>query len=223
MSRAGSALVAFVVIGLWSCATVPRPSDPQRTGIGISVTIRAPIAIFTRSAERIYFVRAEGGKDPYSQPNLLVSNFVRGTHVYLLDIPPGRYVAVAAWFAASAPGQSGEFITLFARDVIKLTDMTLPPGSVGFMGEYVLDTAGGLKRVDDAQLHYFSLFEPGARTISAIGRSGRYYYAGSLHESKRDPDSQRRFLGKALEHLEGGGWTDAVRRSLGQTAGSPRP
>lgn len=222
MSRAGSALVAFAVIGLWGCATVPRPSDPQRAGVGISVTIRAPIAIFTRGAAKIYFVRVEGGTDPYLQENLLVSNYAQGGHVYLLDIPPGRYVAVAAWFPASAPGQSGEFVTVFARDVIKLTDMTLAPGSVRFMGEYVLDTAGGLKGADDAQLHYLSLFEPGARTIRPIMRYGNYY-AGSLRESRRDPDSERRFLGKALEHLESSGWTTAVRRSLEQAAGSPRP
>lgn len=223
MSRIGSALVVFAAIGLCGCATVPRPSDAQRAGIGISVTIRAPIAIFTRSAARIYFVRVEGGTDPYLQENLLVSNYAQGGYVYLLDISPGRYAAVAAWFAASAPGQSGESVTVFARDVIKLTDTTVAPGSVRFMGEYVLDTAGGLKGADDAQLHYLSLFEPGTRTMSPIMRSGKYYYAGSLRGSKRDPDSQRRFLGKALEHLESSGWTDAIRRSLEQAAGSPRP
>lgn len=226
MTRIGNALVVFAAIGLYGCATVPTvptPSDSRRAGIGISITIRAPAAIFTVSAARIYFVRVEGGPDTYLQENLLVSNYAHGGYVYLLDIPPGRYVAVAAGSPSSATGQRGESVTVFARDVIKLTDTTVAPGSVTFAGEYVLDTAGGLKAADDAQLHYLSLFEPGARTISPIMRSGKFYYAGSLRESKRDPDSQRRFLSKALEDLESGGWTAAVRRALEQGAGSPRP
>jgi hypothetical protein len=236
MNKAKTIFIAFVLFGWVGCATVPppKPLDPQSAVIGISVKTRAPIKTFTDKPNVVYFINAEQGEDVYTQGNFIRSNYAKGGQVYLLNLKPGHYAAVGCYkrIIGASPDDSGicsEGITnttFFPKELIKLTEVTVAPGTIAFMGKYVIDTSTGLKDADDAQLHYAQLIWPGALlSYSAVGTAimvvlpvfterCEYAYKGSLHEEKCDKRAEIGFLDNALEHFKGTGWINIIQKRM---------
>lgn len=225
MSILKTTSVALALLALSACAGVPppRPLDSQSAAIGISVSLKAPIRLFSRAPDWIYFVKVEREEDLYTQgQQYRLSNYVEGDHVYLLNAPPGRYVAVAASYRTQTQkGATKEFTTFFSKELIKLTEVTAAPGTIVFMGKYVVNTSAGLTDADDAQLHYFHLVAPNALigpgvtagVLSAMF-SGEFFYRGMLAEGTRDKKAEDQFLGKAIEDLREGGWSAMIQQRL---------
>jgi hypothetical protein len=200
----------FVIFGLLGCATTlppPKPLDHQMGGIGISLKTRPPVKIVTQKPDRVYFVKLhEGTESSLIQSSVMASNYVKGDYIYLLNAPPGRYVAVAATrsqFVVSL-GKT-DYATYFPKELIKLTEVTVKPGSVVFMGEFIVDQSVGLKGCDDVQLHYYRLLAPGAENRIMFGD---YHYRGSLYRAHQDKAAYDQYLIKAKEHLGDTGWAE---------------
>lgn len=226
--------VALALLALSACAGVPppRPLDSQSAAIGISVSLKAPIRLFSSAPDRIYFVKVEREEDLYTQgQQYTLSNYVEGDHVYLLNAPPGRYVAVAAarkqpvqrmsGGTLMATGEEHEYTTFFSKEIIKLTEVTAAPGTIVFMGKYVVNTSAGLTDADDAQLHYFHLVAPNALIGPGVAAgvlsamfSGEFFYRGMLAEGTRDKQAEDQFLGKAIEDLREGAWSAMIQQRL---------
>lgn len=215
--------VALALLSASSCAGLPppRPLDSQGTAIGISVTFKVPIRLFSNAPDRIYFVKVEREEDFYTQGQYVLSNYVKGDRVYLLNTPPGRYVAVAAFRRSTTQqGAAEEFTTFFSMELIKLTEVTAASGTIVFMGEYEVQQST-LTDADDAQLHYAGLIAPNAVLGSGVAAqvlslifSGEAFYKGTLVEAKRDKGSEGQFLAKAMEDLREGGWSAMIQQRL---------
>ena len=219
-------LIALVVTSLPACESLPAPApmDETSSGIGIRVKTRAPIKLFSNKPDRVFFIRLpEGGRSPYTTDQLIASNYLKGEYVYLLNVPPGRYAAVATSRTQSGspfapPTEGGVSVTLsvgrtnyttfFSEELIKQTEVTVGPASIAFAGEFVIDTTVGLKGAEDVQLHYFRLLAPGAENRSGLAAifSGDYHYRGSLHDVRKDQEATQRFLKKTREYLGEAGW-----------------
>lgn len=116
-----------------------------------------------------------------------------------------------------------EYTTFFPKELIKLTEVTVAPATIAFMGEYVVDQSVGLEDADDCQLHYAGLISPSAFTGTAkmvllpvLTGYGDYYYKGSVHEEHCDREAEIRFLTNALEDFKDTEWTNIIQRRLGE-------
>lgn len=208
--------VALALLALMGCATgLPTRSGPDRGGIGISVQVRPPngLVIFTRASQRVYFVRLDGEKGPFTQDQFILSNYSAEGWVYLLDAPPGRYAAVASVFSRLRK----EYVTIFSKQLIEATAVTVSPGAMAFMGEHFLRASSGFDDADSAQRHYLKVIWPSAFTATAP--TAVTFYVGSAFETKRDQETEIRFLNTATGHFQGTEWNGLLDRLTGGLKG----
>jgi hypothetical protein len=240
-------ITAFMIFGLVGCATLPAPEllDPQRAVIGISVKTRVPLLKFPDRPDMVYFIKGDEGEDLYTQgsESLIQSNNLEGGYVYLLNAEPGRYAAVACYLEKETEQGTYEYWTFFPEEMIKLTEVLVAPGTIAFMGEYVVDKSWGFKDLDNAQLQYFQLIAPHAmpalETYPQTEKSGEHtevgfltkvlehirasawkmathesYFKGSLHKNKCDKQAEIQFLTNALKHFEGADWINIIEKRI---------
>lgn len=224
-------LTAFALAG---CATIPppRPYASDSAAIGISVKLRAPIRIFSSNADMVYFIKIDEEGDLYNQERFIRSNHLKDGQVYFLNLKPGRYAAVASYqiksvtrmnpYTGQMSGRTqSEYTTFFPEELIKLTEVLVEPGTIKFVGRYVVDQTTGFQEADNAQLHYFQLIAPGAYfqptttlLLSMLSGHGDYYYTGSLHEEHCDKEDEIEFLTNALKHFKDSDWLNSIQKRL---------
>ncbi len=220
----------FAIAVLSACAgplPAPTPQDGASAGIGVLVKTRAPIKLFSGKVDSVMFVRLEGNdSSQYISTQPIASNYNKDGYIYLLNAPPGRYVAVAAFrsqaSAPTAPTGGGvtvtvnpgdtDYTTYFSRDLVKATEVTVEPGRIVFMGEFIVDTSTKFENADDVQSHYFRLISPGVENRNKfLGlMSGDYHYTGTLHEVNQDDEAREEFLATTRENLSEAGWLTAI-------------
>ncbi len=214
MRRTKIVLTGVVLLLLSACNSL-RPAEPVDSNssvIGIAVKTRYPIILFSHNANHVYFVRLEDGSNPYTATKLLPSNYVKGRYIYLLNAEPGQYVAVAS--LKTDPMAAIAYSSYFSEDLIKLTEITIPAASIKFMGEYVVDLSMDMKDADSAQLHYYRLLDQMRDAVALRELVVDYTYQGSLHDSKRDSESEARFLTAVQKHLGDTGWSEIISRRV---------
>ena len=228
MQRLGARAVLLAIL-LGGCATaqpVPEPSQPQSSGIGIEVKLRAPIGIFSNKPDSVYFTEI-GTENALLQKQIFRSNYAKDGRVYLLNAPPGTYVAVAAFFfkqgapraAPQSPGVtlsagplSGGYTTYFSKDIVERTKVTVRESQFAFMGGYVVDQSAGLDGADAVQAHYKDVVAPRATTNTILmGLSGDIHYRGALNESMNDEQARSQFLNNAKGDLAGSTWAARLK------------
>ena len=170
-------LATVFLLVLSACVTLPPPPGPedsQSAAIGISLVIRPHLRLFGLADQKtdmtVYFIRLneeKGAPDSFLQTTLYRSNYTHGNQVYLLNATPGRYAAVVVFFERTkqspppvpgtprvVPDPPWELWTYLSEDVIRQTEVTVPPGAIRYMGDFVIDNAVGMKNADEAQEYY---------------------------------------------------------------------
>jgi hypothetical protein len=231
MTKGLAIMLGLTMFGLSACAGVPPPAplDSQSAALGISVKLKAPIELFSRYPDRVYFVRVDKDDDVYTASQIIPSNYVKGDYVYLLNAAPGRYVAVASFLEQrSQTGRSNTFTTFFSEEVIKRTQTVVTPGTMAFMGKYVLGTSGSFDEADNAQLHYFHSLAPNAMvgtgvmaSMLSVLTSGAAYYRGVLKEEHKETPAEKSFLATSAESFKGTGWGDRLQKRLDELSMHP--
>ncbi len=220
--------VTFIAIVLGGCATtqpIPELSQPQSSGFGIEVTLKAPIGIFSAKPDQIYFARIDGDGSILQQ-QIIRSNYSKDGRAYFLNAQPGTYVAVAAFFArAGAPagppspgfsitvgtGRSG-YTTYFSKELVEHTKVTVRENDFVFMGSYLVDQSVGLDGVDEVQTHYKNVIAPGAATgILLMGLRGDVHYRGTMLERRSDEQARNEFFRNAKDDLAGSAWATRIK------------
>jgi len=208
---AGSIVIAIAVGG---CATQPIPglSQPQSSGLGIDVTLTAPVGIFSNRPTQMYFAKIDG-EGGILQQSIIRSNYVKDGRAYLLNAQPGAYVAVAAFFSRAAPGAPlSRYTTYFSKELVDQTRVMIGANDFAFMGSYVVGQSVGLAEADAVQTHYQNVVAPGATTGGFLHlMSGDYHYRGTLVERKNDEQTRNEFVRNAKEDLAGSGWTARLK------------
>src|SRR5574341_654760 len=204
--------LVLAALALAGCATaLPPRSGPERGGIGISVRVRPPtiIPFISRLSEQVYFARMDGARGLFSQDTPVLSNDSAGIWVYLLDVPPGRYAAVASVY--SRDQDKRKYITVFSKELIEATLVTVSPGAMAFMGEHLVDASSNVREAEAVQRHYWDFIAPSAGPrFLGISPNAPTVFLGSPLESSRDPRTEARFLRDAADHFQGTEWAGLV-------------
>ena len=195
----------LLATGLVRAETVPLPTpDPERGSIGI--TVRALQRSDGRpkivSAVEVFFVKLRSGQDSRRAVDVTRSTFARRDRVFLLNAEPGRYAAVAAVLPASS-GQRVGSRAYFSSDLIPMTEVTVAPGQLVFMGEFVLNLSTRFRALDRAQAHYFDLIVPDVdqRSAEARERRARVSHRAWLRRAERDLKSSDDFWKYAVDKV----------------------
>lgn len=106
--------------------------------------------------------------------------------------------------------------TYFSRDMIRNSTVEAVPGTITFMGDYVVVRDRAISQGDGAQRHFHPLENP--KLLDYLGMEVIQTQVSASRsvelEFRRDKDAELKFLSAALVDLGGTGWESAVRRSL---------
>ncbi|MCH7479609.1 MAG: hypothetical protein IIA14_16100 [SAR324 cluster bacterium] len=220
-TRTVTALALVAVFALASCAQPQKPADVESSVIGVALR-------FQGVAERIddvYFVRLGGTDRVRGHFPRLRSNFRQGNRFYLLNVPPGRYAAVAA--SKMDPGTvvcarigvspNTFFTAYFHEPMIRKTIVEVKPGKFAFMGTYSVRKEFDFYAGDETQALYRSLIEPTLdpnQPDGAVPDLNSFSYGAFLLTADREARTEAIFLNAALEDLEKSGWESLLRKRL---------
>ncbi|GAB1722744.1 MAG: hypothetical protein GDA65_09785 [Nitrospira sp. CR1.1] len=244
MNRMVISMVAVVFLVSAACASKPpkkqfqrlagefvspvhitKPIDQQSAVIGITLKSSA----WTPNTEdRLYLVKIENDRDVFEGTKLIPTSIVApppgsggGGTVYVQNVPPGRYAAVAFSTSEKGFGKVRE-VTLFLlpKTAVKQSDTTVTPGSMHFMGEYEVGASMMVLQenaADDVQAHYFEAFwgKPLGQVIADLQVLGTPAYFAvhtvSVKRGSRDGEAEARFQATAKRDLEPS-WAPIIER-----------
>jgi hypothetical protein len=194
-TRLALPVVAVAIVLGCAIAPIPELARPESSAIGIEMTLRAPIGIFSASPDQVFFARIDAPDARTYQ--VMPSNYTKGGRAYLLNAPPATYIAVGAFRVVQdhSTGRVTRFRTSFSPELAEQTRVTVRDGEFVFMGSYVVDqkVASG----------------PGEMIL--LGVAGDALYHGTMREGKKDEAARTAFFSSAREDLAGSGWVARLR------------
>lgn len=208
------------VFTLASCVTSPAPQPTYNgsSGVGVSVSIENRLNPWDSDKKiqlkDIYFVKLDENGDPFGMDTgaPLPSNYSKDGTLYLMDVEPGRYAAVAGYFIQNNLSGAGCAVRTtsvysgiyFDESLIKATEVTVAPGQVMFMGNIVLNVSPFRStKPDTAQGHYMKSLEWLSSQLN-----------GRLDSITRGVVAEKTFLETAGRQFRGSGWQDMISSRL---------
>jgi hypothetical protein len=207
-----------------SCSDLPLliphpPGEPTSALVGISIRTKATtsekilnLGIDQAEFPHVAFVKIGDGEGIRSASTWFPSNYQDDERVYLLNAEPGEYVAAAIRSVEDITGVPGHEevhrFTFLSEDVIEMTRVTVRPGGIVFMGEFVVDRKGGTDSLDPAQQHYRELLVPGVKSHEDV------WYRGVLREGHQDRDTEEKFFRKTAKRFKGSPWVPIIEAHL---------
>jgi hypothetical protein len=208
------ALAASMALGPIAAQPLPSP-DPLKGSIAVELRGWSPGGADRLQAVIVQFVRVEVDGDQYAAEHLIESTVAGDDgRVYLLNVEPGRYAAVAY------RTRGGGFVAVrdtqwlfLEKPLIDATIVDVTPGAVAFAGVYV--TGGTPWRrnaenkdedkasaADSAQVHYLALMFPQAEQKSTLARiyGKNPVYLGNYLPKRsrgRGPEAEAEFWAEA--------------------------
>ncbi len=204
---------------------ITQPVDQQSAVVGITIRSSGWVP---NTEDRVYLVKVEKERDLLEGTKLIPTSIMtpsadggEGGTVYVQNVPPGRYAAVAFSTSEKGFGKVRE-VTLFLLPgaMVKQTDTTVAAGGISFMGEYEMGPSSMVieeKAADAVQAHYFEVFwgKPLVRVmddIRVIGTPAFFaVHSVVLSRGSRDAKAEERFLAAARRDLERS-WIPVIER-----------
>ena len=204
---------------------ITKPIDAKSAAIGI--TIKSDKWVSGKE-NRLYLVRIEKEEDLYQGTKLMPTSLLLlppgaggGGSVYIQNVPPGRYAAVAYTESVRGYGKTRDLtVYLFGKDMIKRTDTTVAAGGIAFMGTYELGPDTMILKdnaIDPAQEHYFDVLWGKSllqvlEDIRIIGTPAYFpVHTVTAVKSSRDPAAEAQFLRTARQEFEPG-WAAVIEQ-----------
>ena len=175
-------LASLLLVGTFAEAKSPPlpPPDPGRGSIGVTIRAIPPMKIGRMTAVQVFFARPADGEDVLNSEYVVSSNYSNKKQVYLLNAEPGRYVAVAARLPGTGPGFT--YAAFFSKEMLPEMEVTVVPGELVFMGDFLLQTSTKMDQADPAQSYFYRLIWPEAANSGFLKRtfSGQASYTATL-------------------------------------------
>lgn len=185
----------------------PPPIDSQSSVIGMWLKMQAPWRIFHTKPSFVYFVKMDDQHGVLTQNHFIRSNYSHGNQVYLLNAEPGTYAAVAA-VCERQLGISNEKHYYFSEELIKLTKVTVTPGTVAFMGAFTVDTSGLLGFISSGNLPLPS------RLVVRDGFQYGLAYLARPCQSDHDEKAEEAFLSRMCKYLKDSAWVGRTEQQM---------
>ncbi len=219
--KAQSARVVFTSLLLLSTFAeakgppLPQP-DPERGSIGVTIRAIPPAKIGKMTAVQVYFVRPAEGGDALNAEYVIRSNYAKKKQVYFLNAKPGHYLAVAA--RLSGRGTGFKYEAFFSMEMLPKMEVTVVPGKLVFMGDFLLETSTKMEEADRAQSHFYRLISPEAASKGLMGRtfSGKAPYTATLKSVDKGAETERKFWSLARQKVfkKEPAWQEFAQRQL---------
>ncbi|MFC1679240.1 hypothetical protein ACFL2T_03405 [Elusimicrobiota bacterium] len=227
--------VSLAALFISGCSVPPQVRPDGRGGVvGIDLSLWSVSNKITdillgdpHSPRSVHFARLDKGDDPLAGKELLESNYVIGSRAYLLNAPPGRYVAVAACADYSTSEKLVHNLFLFPDSIVTNTEAEVSAGSVAFLGEYQLKQYILPREWSPAQTHYHKRIQEGGHTLKhpipfVSSPSSKNLTPEAISSSthillsRRDPKGERSFLKRSSKYFKDTDWKALVERRLKQ-------
>ena len=201
-------LLILMVLGglvLTACSiAAPKRLSEKSSAIGLTVEFVPPAgAIFDHSFEAVIFIRLheDGGYDYTASSLPIPSNFSRGGQIFLLNAKPGRYAVIIGHHTTQIQSITFLFATYFPEEILKVSEVEIPPNKFVFMGKYKIDLSLSRKNMDSMQSYFFHLLDTGKRAIPGVYRGKKFHvaYKGKILEANRSQKAEVAFLKNAVE------------------------
>ena len=225
MLKARYALVVFTSLLLLSTFAeakgppLPQP-DPERGSIGVTIRAIPPAKIGKMTAVQVYFVRLAEGGDVLDAEYVVPSNYSKKKQVYFLNAKPGRYIAVAARLKGGGAGFKYE--AFFSMEMLPEMEVTVVPGELVFMGDFLQNTSSKMKEADRAQSHFYRLILPEAARQGFMARtfSGKAPYTATLKSVDKGAETEREFWSLARKKVfkKEPAWQEFVQKQMETSA-----
>jgi len=243
-TRAATSLILLLVgAGLMGCAGTlpppPAPIDDQSAGLGLSLKMRqGPLKLTSATPDIVLFAPLAEGEtvaDVVGKQTLIPSTFADGEQIYLLNLEPGTYAAVAAvygveqepteiTFASTNIGSNvsvsfgaeyfGEetYRNYFSEDLVARTMTTIEPGTFVYMGRYITNQSTTLGNCDPTQDYVMHFVEGDQADRGGFVKfmSGDFSRRLDLHEFDGGAKQQGEFRKKADKYFAGTAWAGMI-------------
>ncbi len=184
-------LASLLLVGTFAEAKPPLlpPPDPGRGSIGVTIRAIPPMKIGRMTAVQVYFAR----RDVVNPEYVVSSNYSNKKQVYLLNAKPGRYVAVAARLRGTGAGFT--YVAFFPMEMLPETEVTVVPGELVFMGDFLVQTSTKMDEVDPTQSYFYRLIWPEAANSGFLARtfSGQAPYTATLRRVTKTVEREHDF------------------------------
>lgn len=196
-------LILMVLGGLvLTACSIPAPKrvNTESSAIGLTVETLPPVGkIFSSSLASVIFIRfhGDGGYNYTVSFRPIPSNFSRGGQIFLLNAKPGRYAVIIGYHTMG----TYLFTSYFPEEILKVSEVEVPPNKFVFMGKYKIDLSLSRKNMDSMQSYFIDLFKTGQRAIPGL-RQGKYThiaYKGKILEANRSQKAEVAFLKNAVD------------------------
>ncbi len=181
-----------VLLAGTACRSNPVAPVADAGVVGVGVTLHPPFYpgdYFGKTPDEVYFIRlsdeSDGGDfgslDLMNPEKVYVSGRRDNGRLYLTDVPPGRYAAVAARYERRRnPGIGGRpssgsgmgiglglrfgtppnYTVFFSENIVRSSVRTVRRGEISDLGSFEIDMVGEMQEADDVQRHYMNLIAP---------------------------------------------------------------
>lgn len=162
-------IVCLLLVGYACYAKIPKdfrqPKDSTRSIIGISVTQKPPYSNIEEISDKVFFLKIEES-DSGEKVKLIPSNYMKGDRIYLIDAEPGKYKAIAAYYASRNTGFSSQksffdnnelqrHLTILSGETVEASEIEVKPGEFAFMGKFVIENSMNIYKGDKVQTENF--------------------------------------------------------------------
>jgi len=210
MSASGTLLPLAALVLAAGCAATPTPgpSDQRRGFLALRARVAPGPGPDRETATTVYFVRLGQGQSADRGSPVIESNFQRGRMVYLLDVEPGRYAAVACGRTTEGKRE----VTFFPSELIARLVVDVPARGAIFLGDLELTLSYVTASMDDAQRFYWSKIHPASYQGSELERAVARTRATrpTLWRLELGPETLREMYGDARRQLGGSEWAARV-------------
>lgn len=221
-------LMGLMSIFLFGCESIPNTpestANPGQGAIGIEIRIRPPLPLDTYAVQQVYFASVgENGEPEFDV--LYTSSYFKEGRAYALNVPPGRYTAVAGAFKV----MGDTYVSYFPRPMVIGSIALASEGKVAFAGRHLLDSNIGVcpDKADALQIRIAEALSPGVPKCGLLRMAihetfkqgfvviqgaaiplgpSTVHYGGVLRETRRDDETARTFHAAARKDLQGRGW-----------------
>jgi len=220
---------------------VPTSMNDDNSAIAISVGVDSRSGwkdVEMVKMEKLFFIRLNNESDNLKNVSLKKSNFYYESLMvgfqtdsidsFLMNTEPGVYAAVGGIGVGMNSG--ARFYIYFSKEMIKKTIIEAKPGTIVYMGDFVLENVAysyQMHEPDELQTYYFTnlLFDDHKQFHNKVGLiikdiltwyTDPQFHSPKLYSGSYSKETERKFLNSHLGTFKGTEWVNKIKNRISE-------
>ncbi|EQA63187.1 hypothetical protein [Leptospira alexanderi] len=201
----------LVLICMFGCVSLPETLKKKASSdlsiLAVSISLQAPIALFSKDASDVLFVKLANPKDKKSVAKVIPSNFAADSYVYLVNAEPGTYTVILA--GAEKQNQNDTPVVHYLNnETIEKIKINVNKNELVYGGKFVLNSSQ-----EDAAWGKVDKANRDQKLISSNDTdfSRALLYASWLDKVESNDVGKQNFLEKAKKVFAESEWASIVK------------